>query len=199
MSYTPALAFVQVALDWWAGLTLAKTIFFGIGVVAAFFAILLAVLALIGVEHHDAADASLNFDEAGGGGIFTVKPLTGFFLGFGWIGGFALDAGWSVFAATLAGAAAGGAFMAVIVAMFRGILAMRSDGTVRIQDAVGAVGTVYVSLPAGRAPGGQVTVSFQGRQETYAAVPVGDAAIPSGAKIRVREIIDAATVRVEPL
>lgn len=34
--------------------------------------------------------------------------------------------------------------IALIVFMFRAILAIRSDGTARIEDAVGAVGTDYV-------------------------------------------------------
>lgn len=198
MLHTPALAFMQVALDWWAALSLAKTIFYGLGIGAALVALVLALLAIIGVEHHDAADA-VNLNDAGGGGIFSVKPLTGFFLGFGWVGGFAMDAGFSAFTATFCGVAAGGAFMAAIIVMFRMIISMRSDGTARISDTVGAIGTVYISIPAGRASGGQVTVNFKGRQETYAALPVAHDPISSGEKVRVVEVVDASTVRVEPL
>jgi membrane protein implicated in regulation of membrane protease activity len=138
-------------------------------------------------------------EDAGGGGIFSIKPLTGFFLGFGWVGGLALDAdlpGWAALGAALL---AGATFMAGVVLMFRAILSMRSDGTARIADTVGAVGTVYVSLPPGRVAGGQVTVSFKGRQETYAALAASEAAIPSGMKVRVVGVIDNQTLRVETI
>jgi hypothetical protein len=198
MTYPLPLALIQTALDWWSALSFAKSVYYGIGICAGLVALVLALLSFIGLEHHDAADA-LDASDGGGGGIFSIKPLTGFFLGFGWVGGLAMDAGLSSLAAGLCGLGAGGSIMAVIVLMFRLIMGMKSDGTARIEDAVGAVGTVYVSLPANRAPGGQVTVSFKNRQETYEAFALDDAAIPSGTKIRVRECIDRRTVRVEPL
>ena len=74
-----------------------------------------------------------------------------------------------------------------------------SDGTARIADAVGAVGTVYVTVPPALATGGQVTVSFKGRQETYEALQSGRAALASGAKVRVKELVDSRTLLVEPL
>lgn len=195
MTYPLPLALVQVVLDWWNALSLAKSIFYGIGIAAGGMALLLAILAFIGLEHHDALDSG----DAGGGGIFSVKPLTGFFLGFGWTGGLAMDAGLSGFAALACGVAAGGAIMAVIIAMFRTIMGMRSDGTARIADSLGAVGTVYVTVPAARASGGQVIVNFKGRQETYAALQTGATPIAGGDKVRVREVVDTRTVLVEPL
>jgi hypothetical protein len=84
------------------------------------------------------------------------------------------------------------------VLMFRAILSMRSDGTARIADTVGSVGTVYITLPPKKSSGGQVTVSFRGRQETYAAIQAGERPIPSGEKVRVVSTVDSRTVLVEP-
>lgn len=193
------LALMDQITSWWDGLNLARQLFFGIGLVAAFIAFILAVLSFIGLEHHDGLDATDVDIDNGGGGIFSVKPLTGFFLGFGWAGGMALEAGWPMIGALAAAVAAGSAMMAVIVMMFRSIIAMRSDGTVRIQDALGAIGTVYVTLPPSKASGGQVTVTFKGRQETLSALNASSRTVPSGEKIKVVEIIDTRTVVVEPL
>ncbi len=193
------LAFMEALSQQWIELTLAKQIFYGIGLLAGLSTLILTVLAVLGLEHHDAADAlSADFDH-GGGGIFSVKPLTGFFLGFGWGGGIALSSGLSIVAATACGLGAGGTIMAVIVLMFRAILGMRSDGTMRIADAVGAIGTVYIALPATKAAGGQVTVNFKGRQETFAALNNSDRPIPSGEKIKVLSVIDGQTVLVDRL
>ncbi len=198
MNYPLPVALVQLVADWWAALSTAKSIFYGMGLMASMVAVVLALLSFIGLESHDAADA-LDASDAGGGGIFSVKPLTGFFLGLGWGGGLAMDAGLSVVAALGCGLGAGGVIMAVVVAMFRLILGMKSDGTARIADAVGAVGTVYITVPPAQASGGQVVVNFSGRQETYDALQTGPAALPSGDKVRVREVVDARTLLVERL
>jgi hypothetical protein len=193
------LALLDQITSWWDGLNLARQLFYGIGLVAVLVALVLAVLGFIGLEHHDSLDAADTGVDDGGGGIFSIKPLTGFFLGFGWAGGLALDAGWPMIGAIATALAAGGLMMGFIVFMFRAIISMRSDGTVRIQDALGAIGTVYVTLPAANASGGQVIVNFNGRQETLAALNPADRTIASGEKIKVTKIIDTRTVVVEPL
>lgn len=194
------LAFIDQIGGWWNELTLAKQLFYGIGLLAGLMSLLLAILAVIGMEHHDAVDVvgSSGVDH-GGGGIFSIKPLTGFFLGFGWAGGIALDTGWSLPAALAAGLAAGSVIMAVVVLMFRAIYAMKSDGTVQVQKAVGAVGTVYVTVAPLKAAGGQVTVNFSGRQETFAALSGAERPIASGEKVRVISLVDSRTVLVEAL
>lgn len=194
------LAFIDQIGGWWNELTLAKQLFYGIGLLAGFMTLVLAVLAVVGIEHHDAVDA-IGTDDLGhgGGGIFSIKPLTGFFLGFGWAGGIAMESGWSLIAALAIACVAGAALMAVVVLMFRAIYAMKSDGTVQVQKAVGAVGTVYVTVPANKAAGGQVVVNFSGRQETFAALNSAGQPIASGEKVRVVSLVDNRTVLVEAL
>lgn len=194
-------ALIDQVTRWWDAFSLASQIFYGIALTAGLVSLVLMVMAVFGMEHDDAVDALASGGDIDhdGGGIFSVKPLTGFFLGFGWIGGFSLERGADVWLAVVFGGMAGGAMMALIVFMVRAILSIRSDGTARIEDAVGAVGTVYVTLPPTRASGGQVTVNFRGRQETYAALNAGDQIVPSGEKVKVVSLIDARTVLVERL
>lgn len=194
------LALINQVSQWWDALTLTRQLFYGIAIVSSIVALILAILAVIGLDHHDAMDSIGETGTGDGdGGIFSIKPLTGFFLGFGWAGGLALDNGLGLFAATTLALIAGGGLMAVIVAMFRAIHSMRSDGTMRIEDALNATGTVYITLPPSKASGGQVIVSFRGRQETFAGLNTSDRPIPSGDRIRVVQVIDSRTVLVEPL
>lgn len=194
------LAFIDQIGGWWDELTLAKQLFYGIGLLAGLMTVLLAVLAIFGMEHDEAVDAMASADiDHDGGGIFSTKPLTGFFLGFGWAGGIALDAGWSLLAALGTASVAGAGLMAIVVLMFRAIYAMKSDGTVQVQKAVGAVGTVYVTVPARKASGGQVVVNFNGRQETFSALCGAEQPISSGEKVRVVSLVDNRTVLVEAL
>jgi hypothetical protein len=192
------LALIDQIGGWWNDLTVAKQMFYGIGILAALLSVVMALLSMVGMDHHDGLDAG-GLDHGGGGGVFSVKPLTGFFLAFGWVGGLALDNGFSLFAAIAFALLAGAGVMAVIVVMFRTLLALKSDGTMQVKAALGAVGTVYVTVPANKGSGGQVVVNFSGRQETFAALSGAPAPIASGEKVKVVSIVDGRTVLIEPL
>lgn len=194
------LAIIDQVGGWWNELTVAKQMFFGIGLIAALVSVVLGVLAMIGMEHHEASDGlSLGDLDHAGAGVLSIKPLTGFFLGFGWAGGFALDAGLPLLAALLIATASGGILMGIVVLLIRTIYSLKSDGTAQVEKAVGGIGTVYVTIPARRGAGGQVIVNFSGRQETLAALHAGEQSIASGEKVRVLELIDRRTVLVEAL
>jgi hypothetical protein len=191
---------VNSIFEQWSGLPAAQQVFFGIGLLAGVVSLILGVMSAIGLEHHDVVDLpdTIGWD-AGGGGIFSVKPLTGFLLGFGWAGGIALGSGLGILAATAIAVGAGLSVMGLVVALLRLILGMRSDGTARISDTLHESGTVYVTVPPDRQAGGQVTVHFRGRQETYMALNRSNRPIPSGERVRVVEVLDSQTVLVEPL
>lgn len=192
------LAFTEHIGSWWNELTLAKQLFYGIGLVAAFLSVLLTILGVIGMGHHDSIDG-LHATDVHGVGALSIKPITGFFLGFGWAGGISLDNGLPLFAATGVALVSGVGVMGIILAMLRAIYAMKSDGTMQVQNAVGAVGTVYITVPARKGAGGQVTVNFSGRQETFSALSGAESPIPSGEKVKIVSVIDGCTVLVESL
>ena len=191
---------VSSIVELWSGLPAAQQVFFGIGLLAGVVSLILGVMAAVGLEHHDVVDLpeSIGWDS-GGGGILSVKPLTGFLLGFGWAGGIALGSGLGILAAIAIAVGSGLLVMGLVVALLRLILGMRSDGTARISDTLHESGTVYVSLLPSRQPGGQVTVHFRGRQETFQALNTSNRPIPSGERVRVVEVLDSQTVLVEPL
>jgi hypothetical protein len=175
--------------SWWESQALARQVFLAIAILASLATVLMLILSLIGADHHDGLDAD--------GSFFSVKPITGFFLGFGWAGAIALSEGGSVLVGTLAGIATGGLMMAATYGLFRMLLRLKTDGTVRFADAVGAIGTVYLTIPPAGQTGGQINVTFGNRNETVAALQKGDAAIPAGEKVRVTGLVDRATLIVE--
>lgn len=192
----PFLALFE-SFTWWARLSSTQQFFYGLGIIAGCVTLVMAFLALFGLGDHD-ADLGAG-DQFDGASLLSVKPITGFFLGFGWGGGIALDLNFSLLAATLIAFVAGGIVMLAIAWLIRAIYSLRSDGTRQINNAIGAVGTVYVTLPASRMGGGQISVTVGGRLETLSALNAGLRAVPSGEKVKVVGIIDPNTVLVEPL
>ncbi|HWA28853.1 MAG TPA: hypothetical protein VG734_24590 [Lacunisphaera sp.] len=193
------LAIIDQVGGWWTGLNGAKQMFYGIGVVATLVTVLLGVLSVIGMDHHEGVDSPGLHHEGDGLGIFSVRPLTGFFLAFGWVGGIALDNGLPLFGAFICAVLAGGSVMGGVIAMYGAMMKLKSDGTMDVNQAVGAVGTVYVTVPAHKGAGGQVVVNFSGRQETLAALSGAAQPIASGEKVKVISIVDGRTVLVEAL
>lgn len=189
------IAFID-ALRWWSDLTSAQQLFYGIGILAGIVTLIMAVLGLFGVGDHDSLDTVDHFD---GGSLFSTKPLTGFFLGFGWAGGMALEGGLTLTAALIVAVGAGSVVMLGIAGLLRAIYSLRSDGTRNMDDAIGAVGTVYVTLPPSRAAGGQINVTISGRLETVAALNAALRPLSSGEKVKVVGLVDAHTLLVEPM
>lgn len=197
---TPHFALFE-SFTWWARLTGAQQFFYGIGIAAGLVTLVLVVLTVIGLDHHDADFSGHDGGVGGhdGGSLLSTKPITGFFLGFGWGGGIALDNGFSLAAATLIAAANGVVLMLLLAWAIKLIYSFRTDGTRQINNAIGAIGTVYVTLPPSRASGGQINVTVSGRLETVAALNAALRSVPSGEKVKVVGVIDTNTVLVEPL
>jgi membrane protein implicated in regulation of membrane protease activity len=173
---------------WWADLAGAHRFFLLVGIASGIVATFLTVGGLVGFGH-DAPELHADHgDSSDTAEAFSVRAITGFFLGFGWIGAIAIASGTSIIVASLCALAAGSAMMFGVRAIMRSMKRLRSDGTVKIGDAAGATGTVYVTIPPAGAAGGQATVTFDNRNETMPAVQTGGAPLPAGTRIRVTAV-----------
>jgi hypothetical protein len=75
---------------------------------------------------------------------------------------------------------------------------LRSEGTVRIQRAIGQEATVYLRIPATRSALGKVLVDVQGRTMEYSALTSGPE-LPTGTKVIVIDVISDDTLEVNAL
>lgn len=131
--------------------------------------------------------------EGGDAGIFSLRAIVGFFLGFGW-GGFAVaQGGGSVWAALAAALAAGLVMFALVALCLRLIYGLKSEVVMDYAALVGTTGQVYVTLPPHGEPGGQVQV-FAGQLLMLPAIQHGDTALPAQTSVRVLEASPAGLV-----
>jgi hypothetical protein len=185
---------------WWNSLETALQVYYGIAIVTTFLLLLQLALAMFGVDHDADFDADVGMDVHDSGlGILSVRSVTAFFAGFGWGGVVAIREGASVPMATTVAVLSGGVLMAMVVGLMRGLYAMRASGNIDYKNAIGAVGNVYLPIPAAMEGPGQVEVLVQGRLAVVQAFTRAERRLPNRERVRVVDTLDSQTLLVEPL
>jgi hypothetical protein len=91
--------------------------------------------------------------------------------------------------------AAGVGALLLVATLMRSLGKLRSDGSARIQRAVGLTGTVYLGIPGNRTGTGKVTLNLQNRTVEYQAV-TQQQELPTGTKVKVVAVLGSDTVEV---
>lgn len=184
--------------NWWENLNFELQIFHGIAIVslvALFFQVIMSVV--FGMEH--GADVPEIGDHDSGMGIFSVRGVTAFFTGFGWTGVVCTKQGLGLPVTLVIAFAVGSALMIGIFLMMRAFMRLQSNGNIDYGNAVGQIGTVYVTIPPVQRSGGQVETMIQGRLVTAEAFQKSSQPLQPGTKVKVVERIGTSTLIVEPL
>jgi hypothetical protein len=145
-------------------------------------------------DAHNAHDGHEGHDP--GLRICTVRGLIAFFSVGGWTGLTLLRGQANALVSSVAAVLAGLLAMVVLASLFKVALKLQSDGSMDLRNAMGATGTVYLTVPAGRNAKGKVTVMFQDQLREVDAVTDGDAALQTGMSVRVVDVLGSDTLVV---
>jgi len=195
--------------EWWDSLAVQYQIFYGVGIIGTVILIIQLIMTLIGAGHDgdmadghvdlDAAAAGADLEHASGLQVLSSRTVVAFMTGFGWTGAFALRQGLSMPVALLLAVVVGGLLMWLVFLLMRMLFSLRQSGSLDYRNAVGQVGSVYVTIPPSREGEGQVQVMVQGRLSTVNACTSEPEAIASGRQIRVTGLVPPRTLVVETL
>jgi hypothetical protein len=186
--------------EWWNSLLIERQIFYAIGLFSLAVLLIQILLTLVGLDHHGDADFSGHGDHDSGMGLLTVRTVTAFFVGFGWTGAIMLNHGYSIVAAIAAGTGTGAVFLLTTWFLITNLLRLQSSGgNVDYNNAIGSVGTVYTTIPAAEAGGGQIELMLQGRLMMAEAYTKATWNLKPGSKARVIALIGRSTLLVKPL
>ena len=160
------------------------------------------VLGMVGFDADHDVDVDLDGDahhgvHALGHGLdlWSARSITAGVAFFGLAGAAATSAGWRPGPVLLAAAVAGLAAMIAVAWLMGQLLRFEDDGSVRIEGAVGAPATVYLSIPGAQEGAGKVTLTLQGRTVEYQAITTG-APLPTGAPVIVLDVVAPDTLVV---
>ena len=195
---------------WWAGLTVAMKILWGVTIAASLVFIIQTVLTFIGADVDaaglDGADIDApvgdvsDADLGGGGNLYTFRNLINFLLGFGWSVILLEDAIPSTGLRLVVAVAVGVALVALVMWLFRLLGKMQQSGNIDVyKSAVGCEGTCYLTIPAGRSGEGKVQISIGGAVREYNAQTEDAEPIATGTPIKVVDVINGITLLVSRL
>ena len=188
---------LEKMLESYAAMEPAMKIFVTLGSISSFvlFVQMIFILLVGGDVDFDLGEVG----EGGGTGIFSVRSIGSFFVGFGWTGAMLLDKGYGVGVATLGGTIMGSIILSAFLAMMRWMQSLKSDGTVDYKNAIGNIGTVYIPISPRRNGIGQIEVQLQGRLAVVGAVTDDGEKMETRTAVRVKDLIDTRTLLVERL
>ena len=163
------------------------------------------ILQVIGVGDHD-GDLHVDIDgDVGDGdfghgdwffGFLSFKTLVAFVGFFGLTGLLLLERDMGTPQRALYATLAGLAAVVVVGYLMKLLHTLGHSGTLDVANALGVEGTVYLRIPAAGAGRGKVTLDVQGRSVELGAVTDGPE-LPTGARVRVVEVVGEDLVRVE--
>jgi hypothetical protein len=158
--------------------------------------LLQSVLAMLGVHHDgDADDHGAAHDGEDALNLLSIRAIASGLTFFGIAGAGVLGAGLGALVAVPLSLVAGlGAMVAVAYAM-RSIRKLESDGTLRIEQAIGEGGTVYVRIPGQKSGPGKVMLKLQNRLVELQAV-TAEETLPTGTAVTVVDVVGPDTVEV---
>jgi hypothetical protein len=163
--------------------------------------LVLFALSLLGADSDADMDTDTEMDGDMGIGIqfFTFKNVMAFFTIFGWTGIACLDKDMSNGASIAIAVVAGLAMMVLMAFMFLWISKLSESGTLKIENSVGNVGEVYLSIGANRSRIGKISIDVQGSRRELSALTDEEEDLKQGAVIKVTTVISGELLLVEKL
>ncbi len=198
---------------WWASLSVAMKVLWGLTLSASLIFIIQSVMTFIGADMDgtglDGADLDVSGADAGldggdgaidsGSNLYTFRNLINFILGFGWSAILLQKSISSTFVLIFVSVLVGLGLVALVMYIFKLLSRMQQSGNIDVYRlAAGCQGTCYLTIPGERKGEGKVQISINNSVREYNAQTEGDT-IPTGAPIRVAEVINGTTLLVEPV
>ena len=211
-------------IEWWNSLELANKVLWAVTLSASLVFVIQAVMTFLGAADHGDFDVNTDVDAGGMGDVadgsvdvgvdvdasgadhpgtgmnlLTFRNFINFLIGFGWSAILLQDSIPGVGLRMVVSIVVGLILVALVMLLFRWLMNMQESGNINVfKSAVDCQGTVYLTIPGGRAGEGKVQITINDAVREYAAVTDGPE-LKTGTRIRVVEAVSANTLLVEEI
>ena len=192
---------LAISNGWWEGLTGAGQAFWGISIVFSVLFVIQFVLSLIGVDFDLDMDGDVDTDFGMDAdfSLFSIRSIIAFFTFFGWTGVLVLGAGFGVWTAIISASLSGFLAMVIVGYMMYKFTKFDESGTFNPNSAINHIGEVYLFIPPAKAGYGKIHLKMKSGLKEMDAVTDEAHEIPTGAKIKVIEVLDDNLLLVEKI
>ncbi len=186
---------INSILPVWSELGIFEQIFWLIAIPSTVVFLVLLGMTIFGGDVSD-TDIDTNIDAhiADGDSIpfqfLSLKNIVAFFAVFGWSGIGFINAGRAAWLVVILAVICGLLMMLAMAALFYFMSKLAENGTLKMKNAVGKLGEVYLVIPANRGGMGKVQLNVQGSLRTLDALTDENSAIPTNSIIEVLDVID---------
>ncbi len=178
--------------DWWDALTTIQQIYWGIAIPSTLIFLIQTVLTFVGGDMDTELDhdVSVETDHGAGFQFFTFKNFIAFFTIFSSTGIACINSGWTTGITILVSVLAGLAMMVVMASIFYYFSKLTDSGTMKMKNAIGQIGEVYLTVGAKRGNIGKVSVKVQGALRELDALTDDKEDLTMGTVVEVTDIIN---------
>ncbi len=187
--------------DFFAGMTALEQTYWVIALIGSAIFLVIFILTFIGGDADMEADATEFEADDGGVGFqfFTFKNVIAFFTIFGWTGIVCLNNEMSTLATIITSSIAGLAMMVLTTLLFFWMAKMAQSGTLKINNAIGVIGEVYLPIGAQRSKIGKVQINVQGSLRELDAITDEEQDLKTNSMVKVVEIVSSEILLVKKI
>lgn len=187
-------------MDWFSELTSFQKVYWIITIISTLIFLVVLIGTFVGGDTDDLGDADAEADADTGVGFqfFTFKNTVAFFAVFGWSGISSLDAGNGNSTTIIISIACGLVMMTIMATLMYYMRKLNDSGTLKMNNAVGAIGEVYMTVGAKRSSIGKVQVKVQGALRDLEALTDHSEDLTQGNVIKVIEVTNNGILIIEP-
>lgn len=183
-------------MEWFSNLTDFEKFYWIITGVSSLFFIFILITTFTGGDIDDVGD--IDADTGVGFQFFTLKNTVAFFAIFGWSGISCINAGYTQTTTIIISVVCGFMMMVMVALLMFYMRKLNNSGTLKIKNALGAVGEVYTTIGAERSKIGKVQIKVQSSLRDLEALTDYNFDLTQGAVIEVVDYTSNGILIVEP-
>lgn len=185
----------------WSDLNLITQIYWAIAIPSTLAFLLLVILSILGSDADTDLQSDLSHSFADGDSIpfqfLSLKNIVGFFAMLGWSGLGFLSAGLPPALVIVLSVICGLMMMLAMASLFYFMSKLAESGNMKMKNAIGHVGQVYLLIPGKRQGMGKIQITIQGAIQTLDAVTDDADTISNASLVVVEDVIDGQILLVK--